>query len=340
MRENIKRITRDNYGIIIDKLEKLEGGFRNHCFKAKSTRRVYVVIVYKREKNIKQVIENAHFVAKYLSKNGFKTRIPIKDKKGREFIKYQFDDGYHCLALYEYIDGVTIPWEAYTRRHLKSIGKTLSDMHSVLNLKNVKKTLDSLPIWKDITRREIKLMENYFHEVEFWIEKKLEIQINLREVNKLFNDLNDLLNENYNNYILHYDFVRGNILFSENLDERLDIYPVVGILDFEKVCIGPKLADISRTLAFLIIDCKYKKEKKVKNRFLISGYEKRGKEELNSKDLDDVRLQKLMKFFWLRDFWKFLLHNPYEFLYMNEHYIRTRDRLIKSGLIDRKNSSN
>ena len=120
------------------------------------------------------------------------------------------------------------------------------------------------------------------------------------------------------------DFVRGNILFAE--DEKAQI---TGVLDFEKATWGPPVFDIARTLAFLIVDCKYKDEAKVRKYFLHSGYNKRGQAEFEPTEL----LEDLLNFFLLYDFYKFLRHNPYESLKDNEHFVRTRDFLLKRNII-------
>ena len=175
-------------------------------------------------------------------------------------------------------------------------------------------------------------MKEYFKEVESWIERKLKLKLNWKKLEYLFQKLIKIDYRNTN--ILHYDFVRGNILFSEKLDNVLYIYPITGILDFEKVCLGPEIADIARTLAFLIVDCKYKSEKIIRKRFLISGYAKRGKNSLAFSDINNDRnLNRLVKYFLIRDFWKFLESNPYEFLHMNEHYKRTRNILVTLNVL-------
>jgi hypothetical protein len=118
------------------------------------------------------------------------------------------------------------------------------------------------------------------------------------------------------------DFVRGNILFEG--DE------ISGILDFEKTASGHTVMDISRTLAFLLVDCKYKTIDKVIKYFLYSGYQKRGK----NKDIgNDADRKILVEMFLFYDLYKFLLHNPYEFLQQNEHYVRTKDILIGRGVL-------
>ena len=118
------------------------------------------------------------------------------------------------------------------------------------------------------------------------------------------------------------DFVRGNILF--------DGSDITGILDFEKTAMGHNFVDIARTLAFLMVDCKFKTVDKVVKYFLYSGYHKRGQ----MKDVGDKAiLNQLIEMFLVYDFYKFLRHNPYESLHLNEHYVRTNHILDKRGVI-------
>jgi Ser/Thr protein kinase RdoA (MazF antagonist) len=113
--------------------------------------------------------------------------------------------------------------------------------------------------------------------------------------------------------------VRGNILFDDQAR-------ITGVLDFEKTAWGHPALDIARTLAFLLVDCKYKSEDKTRKYFLISGYNKRGPARTPG---SSPLLEKLITTFLLHDFYKFLRHNPYESLRNNEHFVRTRDLLVQ-----------
>lgn len=328
--EKLREFTKQKYNINISEIKRLEGGFRNICYKVRSGRKKYTLIIYKKEKGIKKLIENAHFVAEHLNEKGFPVRIPKKSESGSTIIRVRLPDGYHYCVLYNYLPGTTIPWEAYTRRHIKSIGKTLSDIHYAL--RGVKNS--QLPYWTDLCREEIGQMQKYFLRVEPWIERKLSVKLNWGSIEEIFKMIEQrLATSSIRENVLHYDFVRGNILFSDKLDKELDICPITGVLDFEKVCLGHELVDVARTLAFLIIDCKYKKEAVVRKRFLESGYNKRGRNSLHLIAAEENFFEYLLAFFWLRDFWKFLLHNPYEDLYLNEHYKRTRNKLLGVDLL-------
>jgi len=328
---DIKETLKSYYHLKNVKLEILDGGYRNQCYKVICERGEYVFIIYKREADTLKTIRAAHMVANELYKKGFPSRVPIQTNTSRNIIRIKRQDGFHNGALYPFLSGTTIPWEAYTRRHLKSMGKVISDMHYTLKpFKNLKCKIKN---WSDFTESEIKRMQVYLKGVETWIEKKLHVSLNWKFIKKVFKEI-ITQTKSYPHNILHYDFVRGNILFSHRLDKHIDIYPITGIIDFEKVCFGPEIADIARTLAFLIVDCKYKSERMVRKRFLFSGYEKRGKNALSFSEKQQEVLEQLLNFFWLRDFWKFLVHNPYEDLYLNEHYLRTRDKLTQRKLLD------
>jgi hypothetical protein len=122
---------------------------------------------------------------------------------------------------------------------------------------------------------------------------------------------------------LHMDFVRSNVLFNAHAT-------IAGIIDFEKTGKGHPMLDIARTLAFLLVDCKYKEPGKVYKYFVHSGYRKRGKNNIN---INPRLLHELTNIFLLHDFYKFLRHNPYESLGRNEHFVRTRDILIARALL-------
>jgi hypothetical protein len=62
-----------------------------------------------------------------------------------------------------------------------------------------------------------------------------------------------------------------------------------------------------------------------------SGYNKRGTAQLPPQYFP--LLERLLGLFLLYDFYKFLRHNPYEYLPQNEHFARTRMLLLKRHLI-------
>lgn len=314
----------EKYSKELSFVNKYKDGFRNDVFKVRDedSGKFFVLIVYKEEPGIKRMIENAHAVANFLETKNFPVRTPIRSQKRNEY--EEILPG-RFIALYNFLPGESIPWEAYKRRHLKSIGENLSNIHFAL--KDFR-SRQEFPIWEKEIIRETNSMQKYFKKVEPWILKKLKVKPNWIELEKILISPSKIYQDK-DQIVLHYDFVRGNILFSKRVLNN-DTYEITGILDFEKVCIGPAIADVARTLSFLIVDCKYKNEEEVKKWFLTRGYIKRGKYKSN---FNESTLENLIRIFWLRDYYKFLLHNPYESLSQNEHYLRTRDKLLEKNLL-------
>jgi hypothetical protein len=85
-----------------------------------------------------------------------------------------------------------------------------------------------------------------------------------------------------------------------------------------------------RTLSFLYVDCKYKTLDQVKKYFIYSGYQKRG---LSTLEHTGILLTHLVDFYLMYDLYKFLRHNPYESLNLNEHFKRTKDILIDHRMV-------
>jgi Ser/Thr protein kinase RdoA (MazF antagonist) len=268
------------------------------------------LMLYKREPGILQSIKNANYVANFTAQAGLPAR-RTADK--RIILLYCGDFELHG-ALYEYLPGQTIPWEAYTKEHIKNLGQTMSDMHAALRPLPRR----GLPLVTDECQALANRMSRYCTDagVQTALAAKLGLRrppfkLNFAPYQKL-----------PGHQALHLDFVRGNILFNQNAQ-------ITGILDFEKTAWGPPVFDIARTLAFLLIDCKYKEAVKVRKYFLHSGYNKRGRSALPGLRL----LEPLITFYLLHDFYKFLRHNPYEYLPGNEHFVRTRDLLLKRNII-------
>ena len=271
------------------------------------------LILYKRETGITTRIANANRVGDYLALNGLPARQTLDPRviclKGANSIQYG--------AIYTYLPGTTIPWEAYTKEHLKQLGGAMGVMHA---------TLGGLPRgsipsvageYLDLLHR----MSGYFSQtgVKTAMIQKLgllppDLTPHTETIGKYSNTAGQAL---------HMDFVRGNVLFQS------DPVQLTGILDFEKAAWGPVEFDIARTLSFLLVDCKYKQQNKIWKYFMHSGYNKRGRVTYN----DWQSLEKLIDICLLHDLYKFLLHNPYEALLINEHYTRTTMLLIRRKLI-------
>jgi Ser/Thr protein kinase RdoA (MazF antagonist) len=272
----------------------------------------------------------------------------------------------HYASLYNYLPGNTIPWECYTMKHIKLIGWFMSDMHfelgttkaeGILSTKDKKAVIKleyelGFPFAFEIIKNQMARMYDYFRQKEVLLamEKKLNLKFDLdnflllaRHIEKIQESLSVLAIQT----ILHMDLVRGNIIFAQSEEIQnskfkiqkdlkaysLELTALSGVIDFEKVAIGPGIVDVARTLAFLLVDCKYKDEEKIRKYFIQSGYEKRGANTLKDPVNQYQYLETLMLFFWLYDFYKFLRHNPYEFLKDNEHFVRTRSKVIAKNIL-------
>ncbi len=294
------------------------------------------LILFKNETQCLIRRNNAFLLTNFLAKKGWPVRVmlspsnsdkqsqitkkilALKNKKSKNLPTRH-------LALYSFLPGKTISWEAYTQKHLKILGKTLGDLHYDLAEIPLKK--QQLP--QAVTELEAQLakMQAYFQQNN--VQQALAKKLQLKTSAKIWQSLAQLLiklAQIKQQQPLHLDFVRSNILWTQT-DQN---WPQIsGILDFEKTALGPTILDIARTLAFLIVDCKYKPENKVRKYFLYSGYRKRSASQLQNLEL----LNPLLNFFWLYDFYKFLKHNPYEYLPKNEHFQRTVEQLKKQQLI-------
>jgi Ser/Thr protein kinase RdoA (MazF antagonist) len=295
-------------------------GYRNQSFPVLlPDNRTVNLMLHKNEPHALDTIRRADNVSSYLARKGFPCRTMINKVaklSSKTITKY--------AALYTYLPGQTIPWEAYTMRHIKLLGKTLSDMHAALAMFK-----GDLPHVVASHTALNKRLTRYFADkhVRQALKSKLGLVVARTNFRQLFNTCRTLPSQP-----LHMDFVRGNILFE---GER-DSLTISGILDFEKTAKGPILLDIARTLAFLLVDCKYKDTERVRKYFLHSGYRKRGAFYFAYTASNKRILDELVTFNLLHDFYKFLRHNPYEFLPQNEHFVRTRDLLVSRGIVKYK----
>jgi len=283
-------------------------GYRNTQIHLQYWNKEYMLCIYKKEKGIKERIDNADRIMSLCYPT-----LPVKQR-----IKV-ISTSPNLIILYSYLPGSTISWEGYTMKHIKGLGEYMGKLHRILGRIRYKDI--ELENEIDLSVSHLKEIEKYFKDkgVLEAMKKKLHVfpSFNTREYLKVFKELRSM-----DTQILHMDFVRGNILFNAKKE-------ITGIIDFEKCAYGPRVLDIARTLAFLLVDCKYKSEEKIRKYFLTSGYYKRGKVKLPNSKLINI----LVEYFLLYDFYKFLLHNPYESLELNEHYKRTSRMLIGNNLL-------
>jgi hypothetical protein len=328
--EYIVRRILDGYGLTEYTLLPVQKGYRNQSFGAwLRDDSVVNLILYKREPGMLARIKRANTVGNYAHQSGLPARRTLSSK-----VAYLSSSrGTVYAALYEYLPGHTIPWEAYTMKHIKLLGKTMSDLHAALRSFDAAGLPDVADEYFEIAKR----MRRYFDQpgVQSALEAKLQLTVPTNTFDRIDATLR-VCKYLPGAQALHMDFVRSNILF-DDADGELSIS---GILDFEKTACGNPLFDIARTLAFLLVDCRYKQPDKVRKYFLQSGYQKRGGSDfqnviIKTKSGDIDALESLLDTFLVHDFYKFLRHNPYESLPQNEHFVRTRDILLERDLLSR-----
>jgi len=307
------------YGVQGPAIGEPQKGYRNaaHRVTAPGVESLNLIL-YKTEPGILARIKNANAVGAAVAA----ADLPARTLADPRILQIAAGERRKFAAIYHYLPGKTIPWEAYTMNHLKQLGKTMSDMHEVLKSYNVANLPEVAQENLQLNRR----MLRYFADpqVARAVRQKLKIHVAHADYTKLLSATQKLPSQQ----ALHMDFVRGNILFRGT--------HITGILDFEKTAQGHTLYDIARTLAFLLVDCKYKPEDKIRKYFLHSGYIKRGAARLKDVKIGNLSLlEELTNFFLLHDFYKFLRHNPYESLPHNEHFVRTKAMLLKRRLIAR-----
>ncbi len=305
------------YGIEYKHIYDSQKGYRNEIWPVLSTDgKMLNVTFFKRESGIVGRINRADMVSKFLADNG----IPARKRLDQRLLYLKSSTSITSICIYNYLPGNTIPWEAYTMSHIKQLGMTMSNMHSVLSNFHA----ENFPSVYDEYINIIEQIRKYFSDdyIVVAVRKKLGISVDVSRLEKYSQLLRKKILKP-TQQVLHMDFVRGNILFDEKGN-------ISGILDFEKTTIGHVVVDVARTLAFLLADCKYKPADKVYKYFLRSGYLKRGQTKVIGEKAD---LEILVEMFLVYDLYKFMRHNPYEFLNQNEHYIRTRDILVSRGVI-------
>lgn len=324
------------YGLHDTKLIAAQKGYRNTSYPCElSDGSTVNLIVYKQEDGMYERIMRIHRVSTVLAAHN----LPVRNVYDPRILSLKTNNSVRYAALYEYLPGHTIPWEAYTKHHIKLVGMAMGFIHTAL-----KDCKDTSPAVADEYLVIYERMQKYFSEagVVNALQKKLSLQVNLQ----LFGFYHAILKQTKHlpdQQMLHMDLVRGNILF-DSTDKHPEAmlqtggYAITGILDLEKTAYGHPVFDIARTLAFLLVDSKYKSPEKVRKYFLHSGYVKRGARKIphitytQNGEKHDV-LAALTTFFMLHDFYKFLRHNPYESLHENEHFLRTRAMLIDQKVL-------
>lgn len=299
-------------------------GYRNTSYKVVSNAGIANLIIFKREAQALATIRRADKFSHFLHEQG----MPVRFRKHPPLLQIYGGTVPQYAGLYNYLPGATIPWEAYTKKHLKALGRSLAQLHQLARVYDaddrvyVHQTMSTL----------IDTIERYCNQagVRSAAKQKLGVVVEPKVYDR-FRRLAAALGESTQQQWLHMDFVRGNILFSPQAH-------VCGIIDFEKASFGHPLFDVARTLAFLLVDCAYKEPQDVYRLFLEHGYQGRGRNLLpavifNGVDRTSDVLEALTAFYMLHDYYKFLLYSPYESLGQNHHFTCTKAELLKRNVL-------
>lgn len=307
------------YGYDFSRCSAVMSGYRNssHLIETNNGEKLNFIL-YKNEPEIVGRIERLNDLGLFLAEKGLPVRRPVSKRllalKGASVTRYG--------GLYEYLDGETIPWEAYTKKHIKLLGMALGKFHDVSVSYSGR-----LPFVTDEYDAIIERMQKYFADeaVQEAMQEKLGIVVR----KAWFERFKSLLSEASrlpDQLPLHMDMVRSNVLFRKvQTGDGLVVDDVAlgGILDLEKASLGHVFFDIARTLAFLLVDCP-KLPTKIYKYLLDSGYQKRSGRSLKPVQLTNGdMLEQLVSLFLTYDLYKFLKQNPYESLNQNHHFMRT-----------------
>lgn len=335
MNEDQVREAYQKYGFTQVRLLGQSKGYRNTSYIAKADHKALNLILYKDEPAIGARIRRANALGDFVANSG----IPARHTADARILRLDSETRTRYAALYHYLPGETIAWEAYTQKHIKLLGMTLAKFHlnsrsfNASNFPNVSDEYIEICTRMQIYFSDSPAMQAAAKHLGICIDRaRIEQLIALLQACKQLPDMQ----------VLHMDFVRSNVLFKAGKRGpfRVEDIMMSGILDFEKAAYGHRIFDIARTLAFLLVDSKHKTDDKVRKYFIYSGYIKRGEQTLPriSMTIHGIKydvLEELLSLFLLYDVYKFMRHNPYETLNQNEHYVRTRDMLFTRKVLAR-----
>lgn len=307
------------YGHEFSRSTAIMSGYRNNSHLLETTNgEKYNFIVYKDEPGIVERIERLNALSLYIAAQD----LPVRRVVDRRILALKSSSATRYGCLYTYCTGETIPWEAYTKKHIKLLGMALGRFHALSAGYD-----GSLPPVVDEYTEIVTRMKRYFErdDVRRAMHKKLGFSLRMPWFERFY----DVLSESATlpgQLPLHMDLVRSNVLFRHAEPDdilRIENLTLSGILDLEKAAVGHPLFDIARTLAFLLVDCP-KPSAAIYRYLLDSGYRKRGGRQLSPVRLrSGDLLEQLVTLFLAYDLYKFLRQNPYESLDENHHYLRT-----------------
>lgn len=327
----------EKYGLAYRAIRAVQKGYRNESYPIELENGEMVnLLFYKREPGILERILRADEVSEYSALGD----LPVRTYYDKRLLRIGTSRGEVYVRAYRYLSGQTIAWESYTKKHIKLLGWSMSDLHNRLRSLSVNWSSEqTIAVEAD---QLIGRMQRYLSDPAICaaMREKLDITFDVSELLTM-RRLVLLCAQLPNQQVLHMDMVRGNVLFSQSKQDdkwHIDNVALTGIIDFEKTAYGHPLFDAARTIAFLLVDCQNKNPEKIYHYFLYSGYNKRGATSLDMRKefhghTYAVLLEGLVRFFLLYDFYKFLRHTPYESLAGNHHYVRTRNILLDYAMI-------
>lgn len=330
------------YSLAYRQVDTPIGGYRNlSCRVVLENNHSINVLLYKNEPSMPATIRTANKVSNFLSSKGMPARQTVDER----ILRLASSTRERYAVLYNYLPGQTIPWQSYSKNHIKLTGKAMSMMHAHLQAAPINEKPQS-----DEVLHIIRRMKRYFSRTDVQKAMRRKLGLSLPQAKLAYLEQSITLSKHLpKQHMLHMDFVRGNLLFQaiqktggEKDDLRLGSVEMTGIIDFEKTAYGHPVFDVARTLAFLLIDCPRYPPDKIYKYFLTSGYNKRGIAQFKAPVINyknEVRnlLEDYMNFFLLYDLYKFLRHNPYEFLEQNHHYLQTRHTLVSRNMVKYSN---
>lgn len=320
------------FGLDTQSVGPLQKGYRNESYAITlESGETVNLLFYKREPDSMARIRQADV----LSEAAAQANYPVRHRHDKRTLQIKTSRGVSYAALYNYLPGATIPWESYSRGHIKLLGWAMSDLHALPtsgNTNRISNEIDEL----------LERMKAYLCNPD--VKGAMEVKLSLTLHPAVFGQLHRLLmalEQSTEVAPLHMDLVRGNALFapaSPTDTWQVKNVALTGVIDFEKASAGPPIFDIARTLAFLLVDCPLYSAAKIEKYFITSGYNKRGTSQFNYTEITGgythrQLLRGLVGLFLLHDFYKFLRHTPYESLAENHHYTCTRDMLIQRDML-------
>lgn len=142
----IRSIVHNHYGLEMSACRRLPIGSAN-CYRVDTEERSYFLKEFQSTVTSDAVIREAA-LTEYLSKNGFRAALFMKNTNGQPFTVY----GGHIISLEDYIEGVTYGYNDFPSKLLPDCARTLGLLHSVM--KNYSLPIDMGNEWLEFFSAE------------------------------------------------------------------------------------------------------------------------------------------------------------------------------------------